>query len=128
MSIYLNESKFLEGFNAFLFVLSAGAFLQFLRYMYLKRAEGYVYLRPAIALLMVWLGSTIVRGDVWWTRHLINNGQPTALHTWNLILGGSLLGAGILCSIRVFSSDECGDRAWIITLICAIIATVWTLT
>lgn len=78
-----------------------------------RGAEG------AIAVLMLELGSAMVRGAFWYLRHLQNDGIDTAhIDTpmaWIAVAGAIVTFAGGLCVVRVFMPVKYGPWPFILT-------------
>lgn len=117
----MNQSLILEAVNGAFFVVALAAFIVFGQYIAAKWREGYIFLRPAIALQTLWMGEAIMRGYLWYTRHRINLGEEVHVDAW-IVMGSSVVTiTAILCTIRVFSRESWGHWAWLITLAAIVI-------
>ncbi len=94
----------------------------------LKNGFRRMRLQASIAISVTIFGEVIVRGWVWYLRHLQNAGIDTTFLTgmpsMMVPIVGTLIEAfGMLCMIRVFAPDKWGDYAW---LACGAIAVILT--
>lgn len=126
-------SVFLEALNGVLFILSVAAVLVFGRYVALQMVCAGLWPRSwesktkaAFGLLIVFSGEAIIRGWVWWWRHLLNEGEDVGWMTGYpvLLIGAAVSATGILCVIRHFSPEAWQNKAWAFTLGLAIVAGV----
>lgn len=120
----ISPSILLERMNASLSIAFLCALVIFVRYMWARWNEGYIFLRPAIAFSAIWAGDFYMRSQFWFARHSVNLGfeaQPSDTHVFlaNLFLIGA-----VLCCIRVFSKTKEGHWPWIISLI-LIVGVAW---
>lgn len=123
----MSQSIYLFATDAYLLTLDVLAFALFLHYIYQHRAEGYTWLRPAIALLVLWFGDAVLRGPNWYARLLISIGvQVDQPDTW-MIIGGSIKAIAYLCIIKVFSPTRWGRKSWVIAFLLATLFTAMSL-
>lgn len=112
------ESLHLEALNASFATVSLCALAILLIYMWKNLAEGYQFLRPAIAMAFFWAGESWFRGIFAYSRHLINAGIPDSQPEISTILAGNLwLIIAVLCYIRVFSPLHWGHWPWVTSLV-----------
>lgn len=123
----MNRSLVLMALNGFLTVLSMSTFCLFIFYLKNNMKEGYVFLRPAIALTVLWVGDAFYKGPLWYTRQLINIGIPMEVPDETVIIGGSITIVAYLCVIRVFSPARWGHKSWIYAFLFASIFTATSL-
>lgn len=113
----MNKSIVLQILNGYLAVTAlCGAFI-FLRYLVDQCHLGYKELRPAIAILCMWMGEIILRSPIWWQRTLANAGFNSAEPVLELLIGGFVVEVAFLCMIRVFSPEAWRYWSWLGTLI-----------
>lgn len=122
----MKESLILELLNGAFFILALCASIVFTHYLWVKRKFGYNALTPAIALTCIFYGEMILRGMFWYVRQQLNNGIPMQQSNTVLIIGSLVITTGILCSIRVFSPTEWGNRGWVTSLIITILFLCWS--
>lgn len=103
--------------NGYIALTSFCAMFIFLHYLYVKRHLGYVELRPAIALLVVWVADVILRGNRFLHLTFVNADLPIVVPWTGLIIGGTLLEIGFLCCIRVFAPEEWRYWSWLGTFL-----------
>lgn len=114
---YLSDSLALQILNGYLVSLGVCAMIIFGHYLYKHYHEGYTYLRPAIAMMVLWIGLVVMRGPLFHARTLVNGGFPTKEPLWFLTVGGMIMVTALLCIIRVFSPAHWGNKSWIAALI-----------
>lgn len=124
----MTHSDALEAVNGGFFILSLAATYIFLHYIWMNRRIGYRCLRPAIAISVLFIGETCLRFYVWWLRDHINAGLPMVENTFLLALFSSIIAAGVLCIIRVFSPESWGNKPWVIALLAAIAFIIYSVT
>ena len=122
----MKESLILELLNGAFFVLAFCASCVFTHYLWVKREYGYKALTPAIALTCIFYGETWLRGMFWYVRQNLNNGIQMQPSNTLLMLASVTVITGILCSIRVFSPSEWGNRGWVTSLIITIVFLSWS--
>lgn len=83
------------------------------------------HINAAIAIYVFAVGDTIVRGHVWLWRHMLNAGyHDFPLFLTPLVLGGVISLVGLLCKIRIFTIYRLGNKAWISSLIVAVVLVI----
>jgi hypothetical protein len=112
----MNESVLLELSNAIFAWLALFASVIFLRYMYKNFGLGYRFLQASIALTPIWIGQVIIRGPLWYSRYLVNDGRVSDVPNTYVIVGSALCIIGFLCVIRVFSDETWKPWAWKVAL------------
>jgi hypothetical protein len=117
--------KFLEGMNGALFIELTFALIMFGLYIGRETLRnGFVRarLQAAISIFVVLAGEAMIRGWVWWWRHLENAGQSSAWmsHHPVLLIGASVEMLGVVCIIRVFAPDDWSRSAWFTSAVAAI--------
>ncbi len=76
--------------------------------------------KAAAAILVYFLGESVVRGWTWWWRHELNHGVAVDWMGWflqvRLLTGSSLRRRGRRARgmIKVFTPPGCGHRTWIV--------------
>lgn len=123
----MSKSLSLMALNGFLSVLAACAFILFIYYIVKNKSEGYYWLRPAIAFLVLWVGDMTLRAPIWWTRQLVNIGIPSYPSDTTLVVGGCITATAYLCIIRLFSRQSWGNIPWIVSFILASLFTAGSL-
>jgi hypothetical protein len=117
--------QFLEAVNGVLLIIFLGILICFLRYIIegfreLGMKLGYRQRRGAIGFAVLVLGDTLIRGSVWFWRHLENHQMPIAHHKELLTAttaAGLLVAVwGGICILRHFAPDWMGAWPWIVTL------------
>lgn len=80
------------------------------------------HINAAIAIYVFTVGDTIVRAHIWLWRHMLNIGNHDfQLQLGLLVFGGVVSAVGLLCKIRVFTVYRLGNKAWISSLIVALV-------
>ena len=124
----MKESILLEGMNSNFLILSVCAVLGFSFYIVKNWNEGYIFLRPAISLWGVFIGEIVLRGNFWWSRHVINGGDTTYQPAiWSTVIGSFISSWAILCMIAVFAPEKYRTRAWATSLFVSIAFTFMAL-
>lgn len=116
------SGRFLEVVNGVLLVIYLGIIWFFYRHV-IDRAWSYRSMpfraflaqpdvEGALAVLMFTVGATLIRGPVWWLRHLENHGYSGAAlqdtMTVLICIGLTLNVIGGIWIIRAFSPQRCG--------------------
>ncbi len=112
------QSTFLEAVHGAFSILYLCACYIFGHYIWEKRALGYEYVSPAIALVTIWIGYFISETLIWYHKDEISDiliSIPSVIFLLGLII--SLI--GVLCTIRIFSPNRWGNWGWIVSLIMA---------
>lgn len=123
------ESILLEGVNGNFLALSICAVFWFSYYIWANWKEGYIFLRPAIALAAIFLMESVLRGNFWFARHTINGGNIHYQASSNVTIFSSLgCSWAILCVIAVFAPTKYRTFAWASSALCTVIFLVLTLT
>lgn len=123
--------QFLEGMNGTLFMLLIFACFMFGLYIVREMVvNGYqrTRLQAAISIFVTLSGEALIRGWVWWWRHIENTGGDAAwMGKHPVLLYGALIEiVGIMCVIRVFAPDSWGRNIWLVsTLVASGAATVF---
>lgn len=112
----MDSSISLQVINGYLSILAVCAFCIFARYIYVKWNVGYQELRPAFALITMWIGEMILRLPIFYGRTLTNAGDPQEFLDFSLIVGGFVVSAAFLCCIRVFSEESWGYYSTVVSL------------
>lgn len=117
--------RFLEGMNGALFI--EVAFACFMFGLYICREvlrNGFVRtrLQAAISIFVFLSGEAVIRGWMWWWRHLENQGLSTEWmnHHPVLLVGATLQMLGVVCVIRVFAPDSWGRNIWFMSVVVAV--------
>lgn len=110
--------KFLEAMNGTLFVLvlfAATLFAVFIVGEIVKNGFRRSTLRYSISIFVFLVGEGIIRGWVWWWRHLQNIGADVRWMDGHpmLSIGAFTQILGVICIIRVFAPDGFGSYAWV---------------
>lgn len=113
----MNRSLALQILNGYISVIAICATFIFANYLWLKRKQDYEELRPAIAMLGLWIGEQILRGPIFFQRTLANAGMPSAEPILTIFVGGLIFGVSALCCIRVFSPAKWRYWSWLGTFI-----------
>lgn len=113
----MTHSLLLLVLNGYLATLAACALIIFVHYLYKNYHEGYVQMRPAIALTVLWIGDFVLRAPLFWVRAHIEAGYLRHPPNLALILGGFISIVAFLCVIRVFSPMHWGNKSWVAALI-----------
>lgn len=113
----MNHSVILLVLNGYLSVLSCCALLIFGHYLVKNYREGYVQMRPAIALFALWLGESVFRVPIFLTRARVESGHLINVPILPLLVGGFITITALLCIIRVFSPIQWGNKSWVSALI-----------
>jgi hypothetical protein len=123
------NARFLEAMNVAWFVAAALIAWLFICYIVRHWRDGRTPpLNAAIALGVYFTGEAVVRGWVWYWRHLLNRGADVSWMTSAPILavgGAAALGGG-LCLMRVFTMRY-GNVPWVATGMLAVAAGLLTL-
>lgn len=109
----MNHSVTLLILNGYLSVLSCCAFIIFAHYLIKNYREGYVQMRPAIALAVLWVGEIVLRAPLFYARAKIEAGYVVPIPNVALIIGGLTTIIALLCVIRVFSPAHWGNKSWV---------------
>lgn len=121
----MKESMLLESVSGAFFIMALWGAYVFGRYILRNWHEGYMFLRPAIALECLWLGESWLRGFTWFYRHFINQpGTDIQPPVWVIIVGSVVITVAILCCIRIFDlhdSEGQEGNSWLWALITAVI-------
>lgn len=123
----MTYSFWLEAINSSITVTSLFALGVFLHYIWLNWNEGYIFLRPAIAMSFIWIGEISLRAVIWEARHAFNSspeGANIAPEPIILAVGYFILIAATLCCIRVFSPKEWGHKPWLLALAMSIVIAI----
>jgi hypothetical protein len=116
--------RFLEALNGTLFNLLLFGSFMFGVYMLREiRMNGFqrARLQAAISIFVLISGEAVIRGWIWYWRHLDNTGQPVGWMSNHptLVLGAAWEIIGIICVIRVFAPDTWGRNVWVVTTLVA---------
>lgn len=123
------ESVLLEAINGDFLVLSFCSVCIFSYYIVANWKEGYLFLRPAISLWAIFLGDTILRGNFWFARHMINAGHKSfEAYSSVTMLSVFISSWALLCMIAVFSPMKWRMRSWIISVMITVFFLILTLT
>lgn len=109
----MDDSIYLMAVNGYLSVLATCALFIFIRYIWIQRHEGYVFLRAAIALCVLWIGEMWLRIPTFYVRMMESSGAPTDFPNTTFTIGGVLVAIAFLCCIRVFSPNKWGYWSWL---------------
>jgi hypothetical protein len=117
--------KFFEAMNGTLFVLLLFAVVMFGVYSVREMIiNGFsrTRLQASIACGVTFLGDAVIRGWVWYWRHLENAGVSNDWmeHHPTLVVGLVFEILGIICVIRVFAPDRWGRNMWVISTLVSI--------
>lgn len=108
----------LENFHVSLAVAYLCAMFIFGHYLWLNRSVGYTNLRPAIALVFVWIGGLLSRLTLWQAEWSTDFSSVWLILSWFVLL------TAILCCIRVFSPSSWGNKSWVISLLLILATTL----
>jgi hypothetical protein len=116
---------FLEGLNGTLFVLLIFACFMFGIYIAREMIEnGYqrTRLQAAISIVVFFTGEAVIRGWVWYWRHLENRSADISWmdHHPALLVGLFIQILGVICVIRVFAPDSWGRNIWFVSSLFAV--------
>ena len=126
---------FLEGINGVLFVLFFWVMFWFAYDIFSVRRESgswritYREAAASIACLVAFFGDWIIRGSVWYYRHLENDGLHTAelmkLTTFTITVGVGVMIAGCACIIHHLSPNGLGRLPWAIAVSSSLFIWIW---
>jgi len=118
-------SLLLQIMNGYITVTAFVGALIFIRYIWQNKDQGYRHLRPALAILPVFVGVLIVYTPIFLIRTEANAHNvvyvPPVL---SVVVGSLLVEAGFLCKIRVFTAWK---WYWISTLAIATVVVLASL-
>jgi protein-S-isoprenylcysteine O-methyltransferase Ste14 len=112
--------QLLEAINGTLLVIFLGLDFFFARYILLEFLRPNISWRQArrnrtaaIAVLMVLIGETLIRGSVWGWRHF-NAGEDNFIVNLGVSIGVVISIVGGVCALRHFAPDSWGNAPWIL--------------
>lgn len=125
--------QFLEAINGAAFVIYVGVLLFFVKYIVAVWTSGkrrtlrgwYEEVAGAIAIIVLVLGDALIRGPVWFLRHMANDGRDVtsvvAPATIVIIAGATLVIVGGVCIVRQFAPKRCEIIAPMLLALCALV-------
>jgi uncharacterized membrane-anchored protein len=113
----MDKSVVLQAINGYLAVTAIFGAVIFWRYIYYNRHIGYKELRPAIAILVMFLGEVVLRLPQFFARTIVNAGVHIDQPSITLMLGGAVVEVAFLCIVRVFSPEKWGYWSWLTTFL-----------
>jgi hypothetical protein len=125
-------AQLFEHINALLTFLSLELLFICARYFVIEyREHGFDRQRmhAAIAVGVMMFGNTLLRGWVWWLRHLQNRGMDST-HMVDMplglvpLIGTAVQVVGLLLMIRALAPDACGNRGWVVSGVLALAGTI----
>lgn len=121
--------ELLEFINAYLLVVYTAMILVIARYIArmaageerLRDVIGWPEFRFALAILLVAAGDCLIRGPVWWWRHVVNHGgDGSFIYSYGIYettLGMMICIWGGVCAIRMMSPKRWKGWPWVATII-----------